>query len=81
LIAVVEKRRVELLRGDVLVHRGLEVNRDVLDAIVGAASKKKRVLWAFMKNELGDIQAVCYDETNVIWMTPDDVVQPEEVEL
>ena len=76
-----ETRRVELLRGDVLVHRGLEVNRDVLDAIVGAASKKKRVLWAFVKNETGDIMACPYSEDQVIWMTPEDVVQPEEVEL
>jgi hypothetical protein len=59
----------------------LEVDRGVLDAIVGAAGKNKRVLWAFVKNELGDIMACPYSEDQVIWMTPEDVTQPEEVEL
>ena len=76
-----EARHVELSRGDVLVYRGMEVDRGVLDAIVGAAGKKKRLLWAFVKNDVGDIQAIAYSENECIWLLEEDIIQPDEVEL
>ena len=73
-----EKRRVELKRDEVLVHRGQEIDVDVLDAIVDT---RHRLLWAFVKGAAGDIRAVSFSESQCIWMTEDDVVKPEEVEI
>lgn len=71
-------KRVELMRGEVLVHKGLEIDRDVLDAVVDT---NKRVLWAFVRGRNGDIRAVPYSESHVIWLTEDDIIKPEEVEI
>lgn len=71
--------RVELQRGDVLVYKGKEIDRGVLNAMVDC---NKRVLWAFVSSDCGTrIMAVPYTEHQVIWMTPEDVLQPNEVEI
>lgn len=73
-----EARRVELRRGDVLVYKGMELDRDVLDAVIDT---NKRLLWAFVRGKDGDIRAIPYSETHVIWMAESDIVKEQEVEI
>jgi hypothetical protein len=73
-----QAKRIELGRDEVLVHKGLEIDRDVLDAVVDT---NKRLLWAFVRGRNGDIRAVPYSESHVIWLTEDDIIKPEEVEI
>lgn len=77
---LVRQGRTVLLRpDDVLVYRGKAIDREVLDAIL--SGKNKRLLWAFVANEAGDVQAVPYTEEECVWMQESDVTRPEEVEL
>lgn len=71
------RRRVLLRSTDVLVYRGMEIDRDVLDAVL---STNKRLLWAFIRNGK-DVRAIPYDESRVIWLAESDVQQPDEVEI
>lgn len=73
-----ERRQVELEPGDVILHRGMLIDAEVLDAIL---STDKRLLWAFVRGAEGTIQACPFSETEVIWMQESDVVQPEDVEI
>lgn len=71
-------RRVELKQNELLVYKGMEIDRCVLDAVVDGTSK--RLLWAFVRK--GDVvMAVPYSEEHVIWMSVDDVMSPDEVEM
>ena len=70
-------RQLEVERRDTLIYKGMEIDVAVLDAIVRPSH---RVLWAFIERD-GLIQPVPYDEAHVIWMTPDDVAQPDEIEI
>jgi hypothetical protein len=72
------RRRVILRSTDVLVYRGKEIDREVLDAVLGT---DKRLLWAFVRNGKGDIMAVPYSEDRVVWLSESDVHQPEDVEV
>jgi len=71
-------RRVELSRSEVLVYKGREIDRDVLDAIVDT---NKRLLWAFVSGENGDVRAIPYSEVHVIWLSEDDIVKERDVEV
>ncbi len=71
-------RQVELGGKEVLVHKGMLIDRNILDAIVDT---NKRLLWAFVRNELGDIQAIPYTESEVIWMAESDILREKDVEI
>ena len=71
-------RRVELTARDVLVYKGLEIDREILDAVVDT---NKRLLWAFVRGDGGDVRAVPYSEEQVIWMADSDVVKERDVEV
>lgn len=71
-------RRVEVRSEDVLIYRGMEIDRTVLDAILDT---NKRLLWAFVANEAGDVRAVPYSEDQVIWMSESDVLREQDVEI
>lgn len=70
--------RVVLRPGDTLIYRGKALDREVLDAVL---STNQRLLWAFVRNASGDIQACPYDESRVVWLEESDVQQPEDVEV
>ena len=57
--------RVELGSRDVLVYKGKLIDRSILDAIVD--NPDKRLLWAFVLNDYGDIRCFPYSEERVIW--------------
>lgn len=69
---------VELKRGEVLSYKGMTIDRDVLDAVVDT---NKRLLWAFVRGDDGDIRAVPYSEEHVIWLAESDVLQERDVEI
>jgi hypothetical protein len=71
-------RRVEVRKGDVLVYQGKEIAQDVLEAVTGTG---RRLLWAFVANDNGDIMAVPYTEEECIWMSASDVRKENEVEI
>lgn len=71
-------RRVELGAQEVLVYKGLEIDRMVLDAVVDT---NKRLLWAFVRGANGDVRAIPYSEEQVIWMAESDVVKEQDVEI
>ena len=74
-----ERRQVVLGGNDVLLHRGMFIDSEVLDAIL---STDKRLLWAFIRNEGNDdVQACPFSEAEVIWMTEADVLQEKDVEI
>jgi hypothetical protein len=70
--------RVELRPRDVLVYKGKEIDHAILDALIDG---DKRLLWAFVHGEHGDVRAVPYSEEQVIWMAESDVLKEKEVEL
>jgi hypothetical protein len=70
--------RVELGARDVLVYKGMEIDRAILDALIDG---DKRLLWAFVRGERGDVRAVPYSEEQVIWMAESDILKEKEVEL
>lgn len=72
------RRFVELDLGDVLVYKGKEIDLNILEAIL---ETDKRLLWAFVQNEFGDVRAIPYSEEQVIWMSEKDITQPEDVEI
>jgi hypothetical protein len=72
------RRRVELGRGEVLVYKGMEIDQQVLDAVV---ETNKRLLWAFVRGEGGDVRAVPYSEDHVIWLSESDITKEREVEI
>jgi hypothetical protein len=72
-----ERRQVVLGGNDVLLHRGMFIDSEVLDAIL---STDKRLLWAFIRNG-EDVQACPFSEEEVIWMTEHDVVREQDVEI
>lgn len=76
--ASLNNHRVTLGAKDVLVYKGMDIDRGILDAIVDT---DKRVLWAFVRSEYGEVRAVPYSEDHVIWLTDDDVLKARDVEL
>jgi len=73
-----ERRRVDVQKHDVLIYRGMEIDQDTLDAIL---STNKRLLWAFVRGCDGNIMAVPYDESRVVWLLDSDLHQPNDVEV
>lgn len=71
-------KRVELGAKDVLVYKGMELDRNVLDAIVDT---NKRLLWAFVRGSNDDVRAVPYSEERVIWLSEEDVLKERDVEV
>lgn len=71
-------RRVELGVREVLVHKGMEIDREILDAIT---DPNKRLLWAFVRGSGGDIRAIPYSEERVIWLAASDLHQEQDVEV
>jgi hypothetical protein len=65
-------RYVTVRRGDTVVVAGHELDVTVLEQIV---NPDPRVLWAFVRNDAGDVQPVAYDETRVIWLADEDLVR------
>jgi hypothetical protein len=70
--------RVELGSRDVLVYKGKDIDRGILEAIIDT---DKRVLWAFIENAEGTICAFPYSENEVIWMEESDVLREQDVEI
>jgi hypothetical protein len=70
--------RVELSANEILVYKGLEIDREILDAVIDT---NKRLLWAFVRGDGGDVRAVPYSEEQVIWMADSDVVRERDVEV
>jgi len=70
--------RVELGCNEILVYKGLEIDREILDAVIDT---NKRLLWAFVRGDGGDVRAVPYSEEQVIWMADSDVVKERDVEV
>jgi hypothetical protein len=70
--------RVELEAGDVLVYKGKDIDLTILEAILDT---DKRLLWAFVRSENGDIHPVAYSEAHVIWMAESDVLREQDVEV
>jgi hypothetical protein len=73
-----KRTKIKLGFNEVLIHNGMEIDREVLDAIVNT---NKRLLWAFIRNRSGDIRAVPYSESHVIWLAESDVLQERDVEI
>ena len=67
------RRRIVVLKDDVLVIRGIEIDAEVLREIVDPT---KRLLWAFIKKD-GDVMPVAYSEDRCIWLSDDDLVRAE----
>ena len=63
-------RYITARKGDTLVVGGHEVDVAVLEEIM---KPDKRVLWAFIRNDAGDVTPICYSEDRVIWLTQEDV--------
>jgi hypothetical protein len=63
-------RYITARKGDTLVVGGHEVDVAVLEEIM---KPDKRVLWAFVRNDAGDVTPICYSEDRVIWLTQEDV--------
>jgi len=66
------RRRLVVSKDDVLVIKGMELDVSILEEMLVG---DKRLLWAFLKNESGDLQPVPYSEDKVIWLTSDDLVR------
>ena len=76
---VVRRRQVlELQPGDALLYKGLEIDASLLDTVLTADA---RLLWAFIKGKDGSVIVIPYDESQCIWMSDKDILQPEDVEL
>jgi hypothetical protein len=60
------------------VYKGMELSAEFLEAVLDT---KKRLLWAFITDSNGDVQACPYTEHECIWLLDEDVVMPNEVEL
>lgn len=75
---MMDVRRVELGPRDVLVYKGKEIDRHVLEAIV---ETNKRLLWAFIEGPDGDVRAFPYSESQVIWMEESDIICERDVEV
>jgi hypothetical protein len=71
-------RQVVLHPGDRLVYRGLEIDTSILDAVLNT---NVRILWAFEPDGKGGVLLTPHTEESCIWMSLDDVVLPEEVEI
>lgn len=70
--------RVTLKAQDVLVYKGKEIDRGVLEAIIDA---DKRLLWAFIEGEDKVIHAFPYSESHVIWLEQSDMRREQDVEI
>jgi hypothetical protein len=68
------RRRLVVQKDDVLVVKGMELDVAILEEMLVG---DKRLLWAFLKNEAGDLQPVPYSEDKVIWLTDDDLVRSQ----
>jgi len=67
-------RRILLRRDDVLVVNGIELDGEVLRAVV---RPEARLLWAFVRAENGDVRPVCYTEDEVVWIQSSDLDRTE----
>lgn len=70
--------QVELAANELLVYKGRAIERDVLNAVIDT---NKRLLWAFVSGKDGEIRAIPYSESHVIWLAEEDITKPEEVEI
>jgi hypothetical protein len=69
-----QRRRIELRKDDVLVVNGYELDAGALESIL---DPEARVLWAFVKNETGDVRPVAFNETHCIWLQDSDLVRAD----
>ena len=69
LTASTARRRLVIHKDDVLVINNMELDAAILREIV---SPSKRVLWAFTKQG-DDIKPRAYSESEVIWLTSEEV--------
>jgi hypothetical protein len=72
------RRRVEVFKDDLLIFRDTEIDAGILDCIINPTGKR-RALWAFIKNDEGDIRPVCYTEDKVVWLQDSDLQRTEDV--
>jgi hypothetical protein len=73
-----EQRLIELAPGDALVHRGMLIDSEILDAIL---STDKRLLWAFVRGSEGDVMAMPFSEEQCIWILESDILREADVEV
>lgn len=59
-----------LRKEDVIVLGGVELHCDTLRAMI---DPEARLLWGFVRNDLGDIMAVPYTENQLIWLDDKDL--------
>jgi hypothetical protein len=71
-------KRILVLPGDTLRYQDKEVSTEVLGAVLNT---KARLLWAFIENDNGDVQAVAYDESHVLWLAREDLHREQDVEV
>jgi hypothetical protein len=71
-------RRITMRDGDVLVYKGLELDQDVLEAVTGT---DRRLLWAFIKGDGGDVRAVPFTEEECVWLTESDLHDERDIEV
>ena len=67
--------RLVVQKDDTLVVEGWEVEASVLAEII---KPDKRVLWAFVKSEDGQLQPVPYTEDRVVWLQDGDLERTED---
>jgi hypothetical protein len=70
--------QVVLRAKDVLIYKGQEIDKDILDAVIGT---DQRLLWQFVKKEDGSIAAIAFNEEQVIWMSERDVRREQDIEI
>jgi len=71
-VRIIGSRRLQIRTGDLLVVKGFELQAEVLEQII---NPDNRVLWAFVRNDHGDLQPVPYDESRVVWLADDDIIR------
>ncbi len=64
------RRRIVVRKDDVLVVNGVDLDGEILKEIV---SPSKRLLWAFVKNENGDVQPIPFSEEQCVWLQDSDL--------
>ncbi len=73
-----DSKRIVFEAENTIVYKGMEIEASVLDSILDT---NKRLLWAFVLGVNGDVRAVPYDESHVIWMAEKDVLKEQDVEI
>lgn len=74
-----KQKYVVLNEDEVLIYKGMEIDQDVLDAVIDS---NKRLLWAFVRGTThGTVRAVPYSEERVIWLAESDIIKEQDVEI